>query len=213
MRKIYLTNTDPTSLCQTFNQSTMLPYPVELELVRSVVRDDILAFGSRLDRLFDSMGTRHQHQFWTISKGCVTDLFDIISEVMYPSPLVLVTRVETEAQLAEPCPPEYLSDDETKNSADVTQAKVGGHKHMADYLMHGQAIRHFGSLFNAWEGVYDRRVNSIMRNGVLYKTPSAFAGAHYADAGMTRKGSGWVECEALLHGVWKKMNTLERRSE
>jgi hypothetical protein len=80
-----------------------------------------------------------------------------------------------------------------------------GLRDMSMAFTDGQTIAHPLSrkrgqpvLETAWIGTYDKDSNAILRNGVSYRSLSAFAKAHNG----RKTANGWADCFCNMHGAW-----------
>ena len=77
------------------------------------------------------------------------------------------------------------------------------------YFTHEQPVRHTINGKNTWVGLFDRQKNVISFDGVIYKTMTSFASAHYIRDRPDRckNVNGWKECECYVNGKW--ISTLD----
>jgi len=223
----------PSALIERFNSNESLPYPVVLEFAKCTSADS--AGWIAMERLLSILGRRFGSSpgFWKMGREPILDLFTIADGSWYlytpkeqktdelQEPTVIVASLpihvaKSESNAASALTgsqsPEYESDSDSDSNTTDTSKPSRKKKDMRDYFAHGTNIRHTGSLKTSWVGIFDADDNVIRYDGRQYASPSAFATDHYVRHGMSRNGSGWIECEFYSdRHTWKKLNTVCKR--
>jgi hypothetical protein len=90
--------------------------------------------------------------------------------------------------------------DEDNSDTDTISTRSSNNTHrrrnLRDYFTNGQQIYHKCSCLTTWIGTYNSNTNSIVCDGIHYKSLSAFTNAHYTAERSDRvpNSGGWREC-------------------
>lgn len=81
---------------------------------------------------------------------------------------------------------------------------------MAKCFANSQPIRHVVD-DSHWVGIFDSSNNTIVREGIAYKSLSGFALAHYNYISPGRRSTvnGWSACEYQVDGLWESTYTIK----
>lgn len=103
-----------------------------------------------------------------------------------------------------------LEETKTENLSQVNMRK-GSRRDLKKYFTDEQRIRHTIGINKTWIGVYNIFTNSILCNGLMYYSLSAFVVAHNKKEipnRTTQTANGWVHCECEINGKWVLTSTL-----
>jgi len=86
---------------------------------------------------------------------------------------------------------------------------------LSEYFKNNMVIRHKIGEKDIWTATFNINKNSFIRDGITYKSPSSFSGAHYKSSRPDRTSSsnGWAECEVCIDEIkdkWISIDTLRQ---
>jgi hypothetical protein len=164
-------------------QSTGVPTPFEIIVAKMV--DNPIDIEKGIHLILNTSRVSENREFFISTEEQANKLFDLI-EGEWWDPRVEINEDEDD------------DEDETEDVPIPTK----GCRIMSKCFTDKQAIRHI-TRGDIWEGVYDRKADSILYEGTSYGSLCKFANAHNRIFNPDRTCNGaWDKCQCFVDGQW-----------